>query len=326
MATYTHNTCPVCASPGFAIIGAVNEPSPPVHIPDGSAIVKCRACKLIYTNPMPHWSDDDYAKLYDDAYFAHLKTDDKQRWMDVRENVLPRRRFARAKRHMRADDKTMLEIGANRALEIGANRALEIGANHALEIGAGEFAFMSKHLLSLGWDVTAQEPGKPYADKLRAIPGLKVETVSVADLPPGQYAFIFADSVLEHTPNPVDYYLKIADLLAPGGVFYTVSPHEYSVHNYLANRAAKRRGQTPHYIAPYAEPYHLVGFTRKSLDILAQKSGLRLASYKKIDDYMAFHTLGSGKRAIVKWPLAGVYAAAQLLGKGANGEAVFVKG
>jgi len=45
------------------------------------------------------------------------------------------------------------------------------------------------------------------------------------DLPADEHhAFIYADSVLEHMPNPLDYFTKARELLVPGGVVDFVSP------------------------------------------------------------------------------------------------------
>ena len=301
MASYVKDECPVCESGAHDIIGQINEKAPPVPVPSGSAVVTCKNCRLIYVNPMPHWDSDDFARLYDDTYFSHMKSQAQKKWLQVRQNVVPHRRFGRIAPQIKADGQKLLEIGA------------------------GEYAFMCRHLVAKGWDVTAQEPGV-FGAKLREIDGLKVETAGVKELDAqGAYSLIFADSVLEHVPDPVVYYRKLASLLAPGGVLYTVSPNERSVYNFLSNLIAKRKGASPHYIAPYTEPYHLIGYTKKSLGILGEKSGLSLVRYKKADDYMAFHTLNSARSAPVKYPLALLYAMSQSVGLGTNAEALFVK-
>ena len=301
MASYVKDECPVCENGTYDIIGQINEKTPPVPVPDGSAVVSCKNCRLIYVNPMPHWDSDDFARLYNDAYFSHMKTPAQKKWLQVRRDVVPHRRFGRIAPQLKADGQTLLEIGA------------------------GEYAFMCRHLSSKGWDVTAQEPGV-FGAELRKIDGIKVETAGVKDLDAhGSYSLIFADSVLEHVPDPVVYYQKLANMLAPGGVLYTVSPNERSMYNFLSNFIARKNGSSPHYIAPYIEPYHLIGYTKKALAILGEKSGLSLVRYKKIDDYMAFHTLNSARSALVKYPLALLYAVSQTVGLGTNAEALFVK-
>ncbi|MCL2199655.1 MAG: class I SAM-dependent methyltransferase [Defluviitaleaceae bacterium] len=295
------NKCPVCEHEKFDIIGQLNEKNPPVSIPDGSAIVSCNHCDLIYVSPMPHWSKEDYAKLYDATYFTHLASEENKNWLNMRENVIPKKRFEIIKSHLKTDKRKLLEVGA------------------------GEFAFMCCYMAKEGWEITAQEPGEAFHEKLQKINGLKIETSDITELE-GEYSVIFADSVLEHVPDPVAYYKRLAQLLTPGGVLYTVSPNERSTYNFLLNIMAKRKGASPSYIAPYKPPYHLTGFTKKSLQILAEKSGLTLASYKKAEDYMAFHALNSGKSAALKYPLALMYSLSQRVGLGTNGEALFVKG
>lgn len=292
MATYVKDECPVCASGAYNIISTVNEAAPPVQIPENSVIAECKGCRLIYVNPMPFWNADDYSRLYDETYFAHFETDAKKNWLDVRKNIIPKKRFGRILPRLATGKKKMLEIGA------------------------GQYAFMSRFLLAQGWDVTAQEPSELFCEKLRAVENLKIENREVKDLTGvGDYSLIFADSVLEHVPDPINYYRKFADLLTDGGVLYTVSPNEISTYNFIFKQ----------YIAPYRQPYHLTGFSKKSLQILAKKSGLELVSYKKIDDYMAFHALNSNRSAAVRYPMALLYAASQAVGLGTNGEALFLK-
>ncbi|MDR0491057.1 MAG: class I SAM-dependent methyltransferase [Oscillospiraceae bacterium] len=300
MAAYVKDNCPVCGCAEYGTIGKILDKEPPVPVPDGSAIVKCKNCRLIYVNPMPYWDTDDYARLYNEEYFAHLKSDEQKRWFEVRESIIPRKRFNKIASHINSPKKKMLEIGA------------------------GENAFMCRYLVSMDWDVTAQEPTELFANKLLNNIGIKVETKGIIDLD-GEYSLIFADSVLEHVPDPIVYYQKLASLLTPGGVLYTISPNERSMYNFLLNLVAKLKKNTPHYIAPYSQPYHLVGYTREALEILGQKSGLTLLSYKKADDYMAFHALSSKKNPLVRYPLALLYAVSDNVGLGTNGEALFVK-
>jgi len=303
MPKYTKNGCPACGCKNYLVFGTIQHPPhlSEFNIPEGSVIVRCRECRLIYVDPMPHWDSEDFAKLYDITYFSNMEDEKQKKWMDIRENINPQKRFASCSRYIKSNKNKMLEIGA------------------------GEYGFMCRFLASVGWDVTAQEPGLGFKDSLTS-KGIRVETKGVMDLDgDGEFSFIFADSVLEHVPNPVEYFAKLKNLLAPGGVFYTISPNEYSMYNFLFNLIAKRKGNTPHYIAPYESPYHLLGFTKKSYQILAEKCGLHLISYRKIDDYQAFHVLNTNHSALIKYPFALLLVISQSIGLGTNGEAMFIK-
>jgi len=248
MATYIKDKCPVCEHNKHRVIGEIKDKNSPVFIPDGSAIVACKKCKLIYVNPMPHWDADDFEKLYTEDYFTLFGSDEQKKWFNIRENVNPRKRFDKVAAHIKSKPKKMLEIGA------------------------GEYAFMGKFLNSNGWDVTVQEPGSKFAEKLRMTPGFKVETCDILALDETEkYSFIFADSVLEHAPNPVEYAKKLSNLLCPGGVLYSVSPNEYSMHNFLMNIVAKMKGRNPHYIAPYEQPYHIWVYKKILRDVGRKK-------------------------------------------------------
>lgn len=298
MPVYKKTNCPVCDCPEYIKIGNINEKNPPVQVPSDSAIVSCKNCRLIYVSPMPFWDAEDFNRLYNPSYF--LTTKSQEQWMDIRQNRNPRIRFEFIKPYLKSDVKKLLEIGA------------------------GEFAFMCQYLRDKSWDVTAQEPSMAFQDKLCAIKNIKVEICDIMELPEeNSYSLIYADSVLEHVPNPVLYYNKLASLLVPGGVLYTVSPNEYSAFNFIMNIRAKVKGDTPHYISPYKPPYHLLGFSKKSLKLLANKSGLEYVQYKKWHDYTAYHVLTSKFNPLIKYPAAFVFALFDKLGIGTNGEALF---
>ena len=301
MATYVKDECPVCGYSKYSIFGTVKESDPPVPIVDGSVIVKCKNCHLVYVNPMPHWDSEDFSILYSGEYFSDFNSDEQKEWFDIRRNINPKKRFANICQYLKSTKNKMLEIGG------------------------GEYGFMGQYLMGKGWDVTIQEPSEAFFDKLHGL-GLKVETRSILELETeDQFSLIYADSVLEHVPNPILYYEKLTNLLVPGGILYTISPNEYSMYNFLMGFMAKVNHKSPPYISPYRAPYHLTGFTKKSLKILAQKSGLELCCYKKMDDYMAFHAVRSKRHAFVRYPSALLFAISQILGLGTNGEAVFVK-
>ena len=284
------------------MIGTVNDSNPPVPIPDESIIVKCANCWLLYVNPIPFWDDSDYVKLYTEEYFAGYQDEEKKPWMQLRKYRIPEIRFKLIEKHIKSPDKTLLEIGA------------------------GESAFMCQYLINKGWETTAQEPNTIFNDRLKNIKGLNVETKSVLDInEENQYSLIYSDSVLEHVANPNDYLKKITKMLKPGGVFYNVSPNEYSMNNYINRYIAKLMNKTPRYISPYKKPYHLIGFTKRAYEILAKNSSLQLVFYKKMEDYNAFQMINSNRKAIVRFPLALLYYIAQKLGLGTNGEALFVK-
>lgn len=300
MPVYKKINCPVCDCPEYNKIGKINLKDTRVPVFPDSAIVSCKNCRLIYVSPMPFWDKEDFKKMYDQFYFTSVKSNDK--WMDIRQNRNPLFRFEFIEQFLKTDVKELLEIGA------------------------GEFAFMCQLLKDKGWNVTAQEPSLEFRNKLRTIKDINVEACDIMDLPGDRsYSLIYADSVLEHVPDPVSYYLKLADLLVPGGVLYTVSPNEYSAFNFFENIKAKIKGDTSPYICPYNYSYHLLGFTKKSLKLLANKSGLEFVLYKKWRDFVAFHILAGKSNPLIKFPKAFIYALFDKLGMGTNGEALFRK-
>jgi SAM-dependent methyltransferase len=186
---------------------------------------------------------------------------------------------------------------------------------------------MGKYLLAEGWDVTAQELSPTFVEELSKIENIKLETRNLLEIcEKKKYSLIYADSVIEHVADPLVYFNKMSSLLEPGGILYTVQPNEYSLLNFCLNVRSRINRTTPSYISPYKDAYHLIGFTKKSLQICGEKSGLRLISFKKENDYSAFQMRLSKKRSpLIRYPAAGMLALAQLAGYGTITEAMFLK-
>ena len=281
MPNYSYNSCPVCKSGKFRNIGNVNADLKGITIPNDSAIVRCLDCALIYVNPMPFWTKMDFSFLYDEKYFDTASSNSQKKWLQIREHENIEKRFSRIKKYLQSEKKSLLEVGS------------------------GVYAFMCKYLIKSGWNVTAQEPSEEISKQLkRSFPEMKISTDDFILFPENtKYSLIYADSVFEHVPNPMVYVNKCASLLEKGGILYFISPNEHSLINYLLTMLNRVRGKSVHYLSPYKSPYHLIGFSKKSLEILARESGLQLITYIKRYDYMWFHIIEQ-KKNFLKYPIA----------------------
>ncbi len=108
------------------------------------------------------------------------------------------------------------------------------------------------------------------AEKLAKKFGLKFHRGFIQDHPFGKtkFDYITASQVLEHTPGPIKFLKDCKKRLAPGGQIILSFPNIDS----LTRRLLGRRWLHWHV------PYHFWHFSRKSLEILTQKSNLKITN------------------------------------------------
>jgi SAM-dependent methyltransferase len=197
---------------------------------------------------MPFWTESDFRVLYGEGYFIP----DSPRWGTIRAKTNPNSRFGRIQGILRADARTMLEVGA------------------------GIYAHFCENLAQRGWSVLAQEPSEEFRKALER-KGLAVVGEGFLDLPEDRrFALIYADSVFEHVGDPLAFFQKASRLLAPGGVLYLVVPRERSLLGNLKQILAVLRGAPCPFLSAYKPPYHLHGFSKRSLRKFAEASCLDL--------------------------------------------------
>lgn len=257
MTTFRALPCPACGSLNHRILGKPDLSRDPIGAPAGTQILQCSQCDHLRVDPMPYWTSEDFGKLYGDGYFIP----DSPRWAHIRAHVNPRSRWKRIQSILNTSEQT------------------------ALEVGSGIYAHFCLLLASKGWSVLAQEPSATFEKELRN-KGLEVESRPFEDLPEDRkFAIIFADSVFEHVAEPASYFAKAAKLLEPGGVLYLVVPRERSLlanMKYLASRVLKR--PCP-FLSAYKPPYHLHGYTPRSIAMFARVSGLTLTTVHLREDW-----------------------------------------
>lgn len=300
MPSYTRDRCPICGSAEWRLLGSLDRRGAVLAPPADSAIVSCRACALVYVNPMPHWHEDEFARLYGSDYFPEVNPD----WERIRAISIPRYRLGVIERLIRTPRRA------------------------ALEIGSGVSAFMARLLADRGWQVDAQEPSAAFVERLRAADSrLQVLHQSFLDLPSTRtYSLIYADSVLEHVPDPLPYFDKIADLLEPGGLLYFVSPNEYSLDNILITLRNRLGSGHARMLCPYTGSYHLLGYSRRAVESVGRRTGLRLLRFSRERDFEWWHVLRRGPRSLGRYAHSAIALAANAVGLGTNLEVVMGRG
>lgn len=265
MPIFNQGSCALCKGMKLRTFGGLDPTGAKLKPPTGSRIVSCATCGLVSVDPMPHWTDADFATLYAEGYFEPMAP----WWQEVREQRDPARRAAEALRHLRTSERSMLEVGA------------------------GVYGFGARYLAARGWQATAQEPSVAFHEQLRQRDSrIRVTATPFLELPADErHSLIYADSVFEHVPNPLDYFTKARDLLVPGGVVYFVSPNEHSLVNWMLTARNLATNRTARMLCPYRDAAHLVGYTRRAIEWIGERLDLEVVHFSRRWDWCWRHEL-----------------------------------
>jgi len=230
---------------------------------------------------MPFWTETDFRLLYGKGYFVP----DSPRWGAIRAVRNPNSRFGRIQGILRSDARTVLEVGA------------------------GIYAHFCENLAQRGWSVLAQEPSEEFREALER-KGLAAIGEGFLDLPEDRrFALIYADSVFEHVGDPLAYFQKASRLLEPGGVLYLVVPRERSLLGNLKQVLALLRGSACPFLSAYKPPYHLHGYSKRSLGRFAEASGLELPLVFVREDWFWLQALERLPPVVAHLAAAGLWLA-----------------
>jgi SAM-dependent methyltransferase len=185
------NPCNVCGGSDVAVLANRSRSGKPLRT------VICKACGLVWTDPLPHnprsYYEDDYRVEYKGTFTPKPK------------HILRAGKVALHRRKLLGDwiaqPKKILDVGT----------------------GGGEFAYL---LQSLGHKVSGIEPNKGYAEYSKQEYGLNVQVGFIQDIqqPEESFDLITIWHVLEHTENPFDVLTKLHTLLKPQGVLVVEVP------------------------------------------------------------------------------------------------------
>ena len=104
--------------------------------------------------------------------------------------------------------------------------------------------------------------------------------VEDAELPDGEFDVIILGAVLEHLYDPDKVIENIARALKVGGLLYLDVPNERGLYFRIGNVYQKLRGRKwTVNLAPTFTPFHVIGFSPKSLRLLLSKYSLSPAAW-----------------------------------------------
>jgi len=272
--------CDICGSNEKIQIGipdiskVVNQN---INIPDKLFVVRCKDCGFYYTDPMPFWGEEDLNKLYDSQYFP----EHTELWRKIREELNPNRRLDLAEKIYKSKISNFLEIGCGCGLAMRqANKR--------------------------GWNVYGQDVSLDFAKVVKK--DLNVD-IFVGQLEEAKYSdgffdLIYLDSVIEHVPQPSKLIKEIYRILKPGGLVYIVCPNEDSLSNFSKQLEGKFRGRNiSSRISPFCNPYHIGGFNKKTLKMLALRNFFDVKYIFTRKDYRAsrFKKYSNNNLANLNW-------------------------
>jgi 2-polyprenyl-3-methyl-5-hydroxy-6-metoxy-1,4-benzoquinol methylase len=164
-------------------------------------VVEC-SCGLIFINP--RLSAEAYAQYYDEAYFTGKKDyhSEAQFAPSFEQTYLPFVDLILRNQVVRKDRGKYLDIGC----------------------ATGHLVAIFKRL---GWDATGIDVSEYSTKYGREVRELNIITGTLVDVsfPTNYFDLISMIDVVEHLPNPKEYIVEVARILAPGGTFVLTTPN-----------------------------------------------------------------------------------------------------
>ncbi|MBL1213280.1 MAG: class I SAM-dependent methyltransferase [Ignavibacteriae bacterium] len=244
------STCPLCEKENYDIIGgAKSNPQAEKFIDKNYKVAQCRECEGYYVVPRISFTDDQWAELYSNEYFAM-----QSNWLLKKRALELSNRFDTALKFLPQKEITFLDIGA------GEGKTLIEGAKR-------------------GWDVTGIDIVDSRIDsaKSKGIKFIEAKFMEY-DFPENHFDFIYLDSVLEHVINPKQYLQKINQILKPGGILYVAVPNEDCLFNDVRRFVFILLGRKniSVKIKPFDTPYHIIGYNKNSLSFIFNETNFKI--------------------------------------------------
>lgn len=247
-------SCPICASGAFSEhFRAVDNSG---TAPGAFRLVRCDGCNLIYLNPRP--TVTSLGACYGAEYAAHRAPDDQRLRKLTRIDRAVLARYY-GWRFVNGSGPAWL-AGLFRKTFASHRKNIRFfpfeGAGRVLDVGCGSGAYL-EILREGGWSVAGVEIDPDAAERAGAMRSLDVHAGTILDapFPLGSFDVVTMWHVLEHVWNPNEVVDRVAELLAPGGLFVVSTP---AIDGYAA---ATLREHWYHIDVPR----HLLHFTRKRL-------------------------------------------------------------
>ncbi len=243
---WTAQNCPICGDAPTKFIGRRGGSAHRSNIGVECEIWLCQKCDLRFPNPMP-FPEGGLGQHYDVDADDYFKEHDLEGRTDGARELLA--------------NGTRLFGGKGRLLDVG--------------VGRGEMLMAAKEA---GWECEGIEPSATFAEYAAKRTGAKIwqQSIEEAELEAESFDVVILTAVLEHVYDPDKVIAKVAKVLRPGGLLFVDVPNEAGLYFKMGNlyQHLRRRNWSVN-LAPTFSPFHIFGFSPKSLKKLLSKYGLQ---------------------------------------------------
>ncbi len=257
--------CPICNQSKYKEIGIPKtEDKVSKILRTEYRVVKCVDCGFYYIYPSIDFSQSEWQMLYSKDYFPQLTS-----W-----------HYLSRKRNRISRINSLERFSKNKI-----SKFLDLGC------GTGEMLVESN---AMGWetfgvDITDHRISAAKDSSIKFFSG----TVFESNYPDNFFDCIYMDSVLEHVSDPIKYLNELNRILKKDGIAYIGVPNEDSLFNSIKKTlyilAGKKHNSSR--LQPFVTPYHIGGFTYKSLKLASWKTNfeiLKLRNFASKLDFLSF--------------------------------------
>src|SRR6266496_1842309 len=238
--------CPICKKPPEKYLGRRGGSAHRQNLGVECQIWQCQKCSLIFPNPMPipaKGLNQHYAVSPDDYFQLHQAA----------------------------------EKAAYVAMMLQQLNFLQSQKGSLLDIGAGRGELLAAATVD-GWRATGIETSPTFADYASQHSGgalVRREPLEECAFSDCSFDAIVLGAVLEHLYNPNEVIKEIARILRPGGAVFIDVPNEQGLYFRLGNlyQRVRLRDWVVN-LAPTFSPFHVFGFSPRSLRLLLKKHSL----------------------------------------------------
>jgi SAM-dependent methyltransferase len=238
--------CPTCEIPPTRLLGYRGGEAHRENLGVKCEVWQCAGCGLIFPNPMPI----------------------PVRGIEQHYAIPPEKYFEQ-------HDSSTKEMAAHKLLQVA--RELTNDTGRLLDIGSGRGEVL-KAAREERWKPVGLEPSPMFAEYAARYSGAEVrrEPLEQSNFAAGSFDVVVLGAVLEHLYNPDQIIKEISRILRPGGALFVDVPNEQGLYYFIGNTYERVRGRDwVVNLAPTFPPFHVFGFSPRSLRALLAKHGLR---------------------------------------------------
>ncbi|MRR54707.1 MAG: class I SAM-dependent methyltransferase [Deltaproteobacteria bacterium] len=247
-------------------------------------IVRCSNCGHVYPRPMPVLIDTNQAYKNTDEYFVSNDAE------EIKEECT----------------KLLVQIEKRYGTK---GRLLDVGS------GRGELLYVAKQL---GWFAEGVETSEEFAAHSRVKYGISVQNCKLhaARYDAESFDVITLRMVVEHLNEPDDILEEINRVLKHNGLLWISMPNEMSLYNRMGNLYFKLQGKNwVTQLSPTFAPYHVQGFTKKSIKVMLSASGFEVEQVITFNEKILLPRSGI-KECVVRGAALAINRVALLAGMG----------